>query len=73
MTKTEKRPKPRALLRPEDSIAYDAERDMARQKVKQALRLVNQDYIAFGEVEKTHHMLLEDARNYLYNRFGEAA
>ena len=73
MTQADERPKPRALLRPEDSLAYHAELEMAQRKVKQALRLVNQDYTVFGEVERTHHRLLEDARNYLYNRFGVAA
>lgn len=70
---TEERPPPRALLKPEDSVAYHAELEMARRKVTQALRLVNQDYTVWGEVEKSHYMLLEDARNYLYNRFGVAA
>lgn len=54
-------------------MAYHAELDMAKRKVTQALRLVNQDYTVWGQVEKTHYMLLEDARNYLWNRFGVAA
>lgn len=70
MTKT--KVPPRALLNPKDSDAYDAELAMAKRAVTTALRRVNQDYMAFGEVEKYHQMALVDARNYLYNRFGVA-
>lgn len=73
MIKQEERKPPRALLRPEDSVAYHAELDMAQRKVTQAERLVKQDRAIWGQVEKTHYMLLEDARNYLYNRFGVVA
>lgn len=70
MTKT--KVPPRALLDPKDSDAYDAELAMAKRAVTAALRRVNQDYVAWGEVEKYHQIGLEDARSYLYNRFGVA-